>query len=445
MEVVKVIRRTLTGVSSFLVLVSLFSGSSTVKAADDIVWKKELLGKATAYISTSEDIEFARATNAVKRQVGKQIGIEFPKMNVIREYQEDAKKLFEINDEAWLYSNKTANRYSSPHIFPKPVRAPRPGAMETGSQETMSFLVRDRVKFYFTETNNSGQYASVTGSGGIDAMSVGHSITQFEATGVGSVISIDGVGQSLPDLKAPGFSISYVNPDTWSKITTTSNGYKAALTLLGKFKYVGQLIDNATDEDNPKVDGKDISSSSQVDKKTMAIDSSGRGYKFSEDLIPNMPKDRDFKDDITTMKFLTPAKLENAEIYSINKWQEEVSSSLEDTAIHWLRVKFMLVGVLFCLVGGFLVLLYVFDRWSWFPFSTMGAITGGRVRIAVDVNEYENGYHVIEAGGKKVKIVNFTWIVLWSFIFMLAGVFVMSGGLYQFLTWLTTTIKWFKF
>ena len=439
-------RRTLTGLSSFLVLVSLFSSSSTVKAADDIVWKKELLGKATAYISTSEDIEMARATNAVKRQVGKAVGVEFQKMNVVREYQEEVKQLLEKNDESWLFANKTAGRYSSPHVFPVPQRAKAPGALELGSQETSAFTVRDRVKFYFSESNNSGSYASVTGTAGsASPMAVGHSITQFEATGIGSVISIDGTGQSLPDLKAPGFSISYVDPDIWNKLTTTSNGYKAAITLLGKFHYVGELIDKATDEDNPKVDGKNISSSSQVDKNTMAIDSTGRGYKFSEDLIPNMPKDRDFKDDITTMKFLTPAKLENAEIYSINKWQEEVSSSLEDVAIHWLRVKFMLVGVLFCLVGGFLVLLYVFDRWSWFPFSTMGAITGGRVRIAVDVNEYENGYHVIEAGGKKVKIVNFTWIVLWSFIFMLVGVFVMSGGLYQFLTWLTTTIKWFKF
>ena len=440
-----IIRKTLTGISSFLVIGSFFTGAFTVKAADDIVWKKELLGKATAYISVSEDIEMARATNAVKRQVGKSVGVEFPKMNVITEYQEEVKKLFEKNDESWLYANKTAGRYSSPHVFPVPQRAKAPGALELGSQETSAFTVRDRVKFYFSESNNSGSYASVTGSGGVDAMSVGHSITQFEATGVGSVISIDGTGQSLPDLKAPGFSISYVDPDIWTKLTTTSNGYKAAITLLGKFHYVGELIDKATDEDNPKVDGKNISSSSQVDKKTMAIDSTGRGYKFSEDLIPNMPKDRDFKDDVTTMKFLTPAKLENAEVYSINKWQEEVSSSLEDTAIHWLRVKFMLIGVLFCLVGGFLVLLYVFDRWSWFPFSTMGAITGGRVRIALDVKEYENGYHIIEAGGKKVKIVNFTWIVLWSFIFMLAGVFVMSGGLYQFLTWLTTTIKWFKF
>lgn len=442
----RLIKKILISISSFLVIGSFFVDNFTVKAADDIVWKKELLGKATAYISTSEDIEFARATNAVKRQVGKQIGVEFPKMNVIREYQEDAKKIFEVNDEAWLYANKTAGRYSNPHVFPKPVRAKSPGAMELGTQETSAFVVRDRVKFYFSESNNSGSYANVTGAAGsASPMAVGHSITQFEATGVGSVISIDGTGQSLPDLKAPGFSISYVNPDAWTKITTTSNGYKAAITLLGKFHYVGELIDKATDEDNPKVDGKDISSSSQVDKNTMAIDSTGRGYKFSEDLIPNMPKDRDFKDDVTTMKFLTPDKLENAEIYSINKWQEEVSSSLEDTAIHWLRVKFMLVGVLFCLVGGFLVLLYVFDRWSWFPFSTMGAITGGRVRIALDVKEYESGYHIIEAGGKKVKIVNFTWIVLWSFIFMLAGVFVMSGGLYQFLTWLTTTIKWFKF
>ena len=416
-----------------------------VKAADDIVWKKELLGRATAYISLAEDIEMARGTNAVKRQVGKELGLEFPKMNVVTAYQNEAKELFEKNDENWLYANKTAGRYSSPHVFPKGVRAGN-GGMELGTQETVMFKPRDRIKFYFTESNNSGAYASVTGgAGSVAPMSVGHAITQFEATGIGSVISIDGTGQSLPDLNALGYSISYVDPDVWQKLNTSSNGYKAALRTLGKFHEVGKLIDNATDEDNPQVYGKGIQSSSQIDKNTIAIDSTGRGYKFSEDLIPNMPKDRDFKDDITTMKFLTPDKFDKLETYSINKWQDEVKTDLEDEGIHWLRVKFMLLGVVFCLVGGLLLLLYVFDRWSWFPFSVLSVVSGGRVRVAFDVNEYGNGYHVIESKGKKIRVVNFTWIMIWSAIFTLVGVFVMSGGLYSFLSWITTTFKWFKY
>lgn len=415
-----------------------------VKAADDIVWKKELAGRATAYISLAEDIEMARGSNAVKRQVGKEIGVEFPKMNVMTAYQEEAKQLFEINDENWLYANKTGGRYSSPHTFPKGVRA-KGGGMELGTQETSAFTVRDRIKFYFSESNSSG-YASVTGSAGsVAPMSVGHAIAQFESSGVGSVISIDGTGQSLPDLKAQGYSISYLDPDVWQKLNTSSNGYKAALHTLGKFHKVGEMVDNATDEDNPQVDGKSISSSSQIDKNTIAIDSTGRGYKFSEDLIPNMPKDRDFKDDITTMKFLTPDKFDKLETYSINKWQDEVKTDLEDEGIHWLRVKFMLLGVVFCLIGGLLLLLYVFDRWSWFPFSVLSVVSGGRVRVAFDVKEYGKGYHVIESKGKTIRIVNFTWIMIWSAIFTLVGVFVMSGGLYSFLSWVTTTFKWFKY
>jgi len=106
-EVVKKVKRSVLLVSSFLLVGSLFSEIFTIRAADDIVWKKELLGKATAYISVAEDIEMARATNAVKRQVGKSVGVDFPKMNVITEYQEEAKKLFETNDESWLFANKT--------------------------------------------------------------------------------------------------------------------------------------------------------------------------------------------------------------------------------------------------------------------------------------------------------------------------------------------------
>ena len=49
---------------------------SSSSGGKDIVWQKTLAGKGTAYISMAEDIEFARTTNAVKRMVGKEIGVK---------------------------------------------------------------------------------------------------------------------------------------------------------------------------------------------------------------------------------------------------------------------------------------------------------------------------------------------------------------------------------
>ena len=68
-------------------------------------------------------------------------------------------------------------------------------------------------------------------------------------------------------------------------------------------------------------------------------------------------------------------------------------------------------------------------------------MTGGRVRLTDGSEKAE----VFTENGKKVRIVNFTDIVTWSAIFTLVGVLVMSGQLYQFLLWLTSTIKWFNF
>ena len=419
---------------------------SSSSGGKDIVWQKTLAGKGTAYISMAEDIEFARTTNAVKRMVGKEIGVKFPKMNVIREYQDEARQLFEKNDENYLYANKCGVRFSNAHRYPVPQRGKGPGAMETGSQVTSAFLVRDRVKFYFSETNNSGGYASVTGSSAaMNPMTIGHAITQFEATGVGSVISIDGTGHTLPNLQVQGYSLSYVNPETWTKLTTTSDGFKAGMKTLGKFKMIGEMASKATDEDNPTVDGKPIKSSSQVDKDTKAVDSTGRGFKFSEDLIPNMPKDRDFKDDITKMKFLKPDKFEKTELYSVQKWADEVAFDIEDQGIRSLRFYMMILGFCCCFAGGLLMLLYVFDRNTIFPVSSLGAMTGGRLRVANDVNEYGKGYHVIDTGKKKIKIINFTWVLMWSGIFTLVGVLIMSGMLYEFLSWLVSKFTWFQY
>ena len=73
--------------------------------------------------------------------------------------------------------------------------------------------------------------------------------------------------------------------------------------------------------------------------------------------------------------------------------------------------------------------------------SSLAFVSGGRVRLTDGSEKAE----VFMENGKKVRIVNFTDIVTWSAIFTLIGVLVISGQLYQFLLWLTSTIKWFSF
>ena len=140
------------------------------------------------------------------------------------------------------------------------------------------------------------------------------------------------------------------------------------------------------------------------------------------------------------MKFLTPAKFDTNETVSVVKWQEEVEDNLLDSSIKTTRIWFMTFGMIFVIIGGLLILFYTFDRWAW-GISSLAFVSGGRVRLT-DGSEKAT---VFMDGGKKVRIVNFTDIVTWSAIFTLVGVLVMSGQIYQFLLWLSSTIKWFKF
>ena len=202
---------------------------------------------------------------------------------------------------------------------------------------------------------------------------------------------------------------------------------------------VDEIIKGATDEDTPLVDDKAVEKTSQADSNAFGVDSTGTAWKFSEDLIPNMPKDRDFKDDVTTMKFLTPDKLDKAETLSVVKWQEEVENDLVDLSIKEVRTWFMILGLTSVIFGGLLLLLYVFDRWAW-GISSLAFISGGRVRIT-DGSEAAS---MTTDSGKKVKVVNFTDVMIWSAIFTLVGILAISGQLYQFLSWVSE-FKWLRY
>lgn len=414
---------------SFLVV----SSSSKVLADKENYWVWDLGGGTVAYTSLAEDIRFGKEINAMKRLAGGE-SAGFPKISISTQQYEKIKDTWEKNGKDYIrnYKGLTWPAGKPAHWYAVTTDPEGTNRMQSNNVEIrfMSFDVMSEE--YFGEVHN------ITANGSV--LNYGHSITLLAAETMGSIFVQQGSadGPFPINRNAMYFSTTFVS----TSATDLWNGSSKWLTASQKWymnpQMVRDTVAKATDEDTPKVDDRSVEPTSQVDKNSLGTDSTGTAWKFSEDMIPNMPKDRDFKDDITTMKFLTPDKLEKAETLSVVKWQEEVENDITDMAITKVRIGFTTLGLVFILIGGFLILFYTFDRWAW-GVSSIAFFTGGRVRIT---NGVENA-SVVTENGKRIKIINFTDVVIWSGIFTLIGVLAISGQLYQFLSWVSEW-KWLR-
>lgn len=134
----------------------------------------------------------------------------------------------------------------------------------------------------------------------------------------------------------------------------------------------------------------------------------GGGAPFipNEADIPNMPKDRDWKEFSQNIVAgqLTPEELEalnknyNAynenpykvseqfeegsdEAQSIAKWKEERDSDIAKTSINWVRRWYMGIGIFVAFSAGFFLTAYVFDRFNPTGFSILEALTKGKFKV----------------------------------------------------------------
>lgn len=423
-------------VSSSVLLISFALGFPTAKADDkENYWVWDLGQGQVAYNSLAEDIRFGKEINAMKRAAGGE-SAGFPKISISTEMYAKIKDTWEKNGQDFIrnYKGLTWPAGRPAHTYNVTTDPPGTNRMQGNNVEILHSDFDAMSIEYFGEVHN------ITAAGG--PSNYGHSISLLAAETMGSIfVQEGGTGGPFPvNRHGMFFSTTFITTSATDMWVAGSKWMTASQQWYQDPGKVKSIISGATDEDTPKVDNKDVEKTSQADTKSFGIDSTGTAWKFSEDMIPNMPKDRDFKDDVTTMKFLTPAKFDTNETVSVVKWQEEVEDNLVDSSIKTTRIWFMVFGMIFVIIGGLLILFYTFDRWAW-GISSLSFVSGGRVRLT-DGSEKAT---VIMDGGKKVRIVNFTDIVTWSAIFTLVGVLVMSGQIYQFLLWLSSTIKWFKF
>lgn len=427
------IKKVIVAFCSVMVL-GLLTITPKVKADKENYWVWDLGQGQVAYTSLAEDIRFGREINAMKRAAGGE-SAGFPKISISTAMYEKIKDTWEKNGVDYIrtYKGLTWPAGMPAHYYKVTTDPAGSNRMQSNNVEIRFTDFDVMSPEYFGEVHN------ITAAGG--ASNYGHSITLLSAETMGSIfVQQGGTDGPFPvNRKAMYFSTTFVTTsatDMWAGSSKWMTASQAWYHNPGKVK---SIISGATDEDTPLVDDRAVEKTSQADSKAFGVDSTGTAWKFSEDMIPNMPKDRDFKDDITTMKFLTPDKLNKDETLSVVKWQEEVESDLVDKSISEVRVGFTTLGLLFIILGGLLLLLYVFDRWVW-GVSSLALISGGRVRIT----DGTEAVSMTTDSGKKVRVVNFTDILIWSGIFTLIGVLSISGQLYQFLSWLSEW-KWLRF
>lgn len=427
------IKKIIIALCSILVLGTM-SLTPKVKADKENYWVWDLGQGQVAYNSLAEDIRFGREINAMKRAAGGEAA-GFPKIAISTAMYEKIKDTWEKNGADYIrtYKGLTWPAGMPAHYY-KVTTDPVGTNRTQGNNVEILFSEFDVMsREYFGEVHN------ITAAGG--PSNYGHSITLLAAETMGSVFVQEGStsGPFPVNRHAMYFSTTFVTTSATDMWVAGSKWMTASQQWYHNPGKVDEIIKGATDEDTPLVDDKAVEKTSQADGNAFGVDSTGTAWKFSEDLIPNMPKDRDFKDDITTMKFLTPDKLDKAETLSVVKWKEEVENDLVDLSIKKVRGWYMMLGLTSVILGGLLLLLYVFDRWAW-GISSLAFISGGRVRIT----DGSEAVSMTTDSGKRVKIVNFTDIMIWSAIFTLVGILAISGQLYQFLSWVSE-FKWLRY
>ena len=158
--------------------------------------------------------------------------------------------------------------------------------------------------------------------------------------------------------------------------------------------------------------------------------------RWSEEDIPNMPKDRDygkeergFKDRIDKIE-----KLKGDEATSIAKWKEERDISIQRRTIKGTRLVVMVLSMVALVYPSFLLFAYVFDSWFVYVDSlAMRLVTFNRRAIEQNRNG-SNGLWFAdkkENAHLKTKRLGLGDTLIWAAIFSIVGVVGVSGLMYE--------------
>lgn len=177
-----------------------------------------------------------------------------------------------------------------------------------------------------------------------------------------------------------------------------------------------------------------VSSSESTDKKGSSVTDNLK--QWSEDAIPNMPKDRDygkeekgFQDRLNKVE-----KLKGDEATSIAKWKEEREVSLQKRSIKGTRLVVMVMSLLALIYPSILLLAYVVDSWFVYIDSpAMRLVTFNRRAIEQNRNGSSGLWFADKKENAKLKTkrLGLGDTLIWAAIFSFVGVLGVSGLMYE--------------
>lgn len=172
------------------------------------------------------------------------------------------------------------------------------------------------------------------------------------------------------------------------------------------------------------------------DSKTKATTVSNTLKQWSEDDIPNMPKDRDYGKEERGFKERLDKieKLKGDEATSIAKWKEEREVSLQKRTIKGARLIVMVLSMLALVYPSILLLAYVVDSWFVYIDSPAMRVVTFNYR-AIEQNRNGSGglwfADKKENAKLKTKRLGLGDTLIWAAIFSLVGVLGVSGIMYE--------------
>lgn len=177
-----------------------------------------------------------------------------------------------------------------------------------------------------------------------------------------------------------------------------------------------------------------VSSSESGDKKGSSVTDNLK--QWSEDAIPNMPKDRDygkeekgFQDRLNKVE-----KLKGDEATSIAKWKEEREVSLQKRTIKGTRLFVMVLSLLALIYPSILLLAYVVDSWFVYIDSpAMRLVTFNRRAIEQNRNGSSGLWFADKKENAKLKTkrLGLGDTLIWAAVFSFVGVLGVSGLMYE--------------
>lgn len=279
----------------------------------------------------------------------------------------------------------------------------------------------------------------------------GYDISDPATAGAASIEYMDQEMQGNSDFGAAFWS-SYIH-GIWGRtdLNQTSKSYdefkKASDVRGATYDFVAAFERPAADTLNKRADmaeaiykkikdeyGTTSGDDSSSSKKKESV--SDNLKRWSEEDIPNMPKDRDygkeergFKDRIDKIE-----KLKGDEATSIAKWKEERDISIQRRTIKGTRLVVMVLSMLALIYPSFLLFAYVFDSWFVYVDSpAMRIVTFNRRAIEQNRNG-SNGLWFAdkkENARLKTKRLGLGDTLIWAAIFSIVGVAGVSGLMYE--------------